>query len=299
MKIPSIILILLCLSVGICKTALGGGLLVANPNDITITQVDLNTGVSSVMLSESDGLTRPAELTLDASGNLYFANVGSYDIYRYSTTGVLTKYYDSLGASVSAGIHGIDFDSNGLLHIGFSGGRIEKYNEGTGSLEPFATVGQIESIEFDSLGDLYVADPNFSTGNGRIQKVDSSGNFSIFATGLTNPRDLNIDGSNRLYVHIEYRTPVWNFLISPVTQRICWGHFHPQTSGGLRQTAKVTSTFWMRMETFATGTLREVEVLSVLIQVPLLQSRWFTLPMRSPLATLQYPNHPLLSQWAC
>jgi DNA-binding beta-propeller fold protein YncE len=51
-------------------------------------------------------------------------------------------------------------------------------------------------LAFDSSSNLYVA--NYS--NGTIDKYDSSGNRTVFATGFSNPYGLSFDSSGNLFM---------------------------------------------------------------------------------------------------
>jgi hypothetical protein len=176
----------------------------ANPNDVTVTRIDLATGQSTVIMDANDGLTRPSELTVDQFGNLYVANVFSPDILRLSMDGQITVFVS--GQGILSNPHGLAFGSQGDLFIA-DGTSIYRFNTRSGSLVFFGDVTSanqafnvLEDIEFDHNGNLYAASGQNVQGLGAIVKFDSQGNASVFATGLQNPRDLAVDDLGHLYV---------------------------------------------------------------------------------------------------
>ena len=73
--------------------------------------------------------------------------------------------------------------------------RYDQYGNGT----TFSSLGTNENpggLVFGSDGYIYVS----CAGSGTIKKVDSSGNWSVFASGLNNPSDLTFDNYGYLYV---------------------------------------------------------------------------------------------------
>lgn len=124
----------------------------------------------------------PHDLALDASGNLYAA----FD------SNVINKYNALGNASVFAntGLNGVDalaFDASGNLYAANLGGgaglgNIVKYNS-QGSPSIFAYTGAIQpagGMAFDNNGNLYAA----LEGNSTIEKYDSQGNASLFASRI-------------------------------------------------------------------------------------------------------------------
>jgi len=124
----------------------------------------------------------PHVLAVDASGNLYAA----FD------SNVINKYNALGNASVFAntGLNGVDalaFDASGNLYAANLGGgaglgNIVKYNS-QGSPSIFAHTGAIQpagGMAFDNNGNLYAA----LEGNYTIEKYDSQGNASLFASGI-------------------------------------------------------------------------------------------------------------------
>ena len=93
----------------------------------------------------SAGISNPGPIAVDAAGNVYFGenHIGSHLIVKLATNGVL-----SLVAGGAAGGYG-----------------------GDGGPATSALFNNIESIAFDSRGNLYLAD----TGNHRIRKIDLNG----------------------------------------------------------------------------------------------------------------------------
>lgn len=172
----------------------------ANPDDVTVTQIDFATGQSIVVMDASDGLTRPTELTIDPFGNLYVANVSSPDILKLSRDGQVSVFVSGQGMLEVAGLA---FSPQGELFVAAtttSAVGVYKFDSNGSTLTLFAAVSSgMEDIAFDHDGNLYVAS-GVAFGNGLILKVDPEGSVSVFAAGLLNPRALAVDGLGHLYV---------------------------------------------------------------------------------------------------
>jgi len=159
-----------------------GNLYVANNANNTITKFD-STGNRTTFASS--GLNGPGGLAFDSSGYLYAVNFNNNTIERFDSSGRGTVF-------VNTGLNfpvGLTFDSGGNLYVGNAGipGCIEKYSSSGTDLGVFANMSRPTAepigLAFDSNGNLYVADQNYDT----IEKFDSSGNGSIFASGLNIP----------------------------------------------------------------------------------------------------------------
>jgi streptogramin lyase len=182
-------------------------LFAANPNDVTVTMIDVATGQSTIIMDARDGLTRPSELTIDKFGNLYVANVSSPDILRLSINGQVTVFVS--GEGILSEVQGLVFSPQGDLFIASQDPNrivIYRFDATSRSLKFFGDVTSanqafniLESIVFDRQGNLYVASGQNVQGLGAIVKFDSQGNSSVFAAGLENPRDLAVD-LGHLYV---------------------------------------------------------------------------------------------------
>ncbi len=131
----------------------------------------------------SAGLNNPRRLTVDNTGNIYFADNGNNCIRKIDTGGIITTV---------AG--------NGS--VGFSG------DNGPATS---AKLNAPSGIAVDSAGNLYIAD----SGNLRIRKVDTSGIITTVAGGglpyyddgdpaasviLTNAKNVIVDSSDNFYI---------------------------------------------------------------------------------------------------
>ena len=115
-------------------------------------------------------------LTLDASGNLYFATNGT-QIVEVAANG---------GYSLFAGIN--------TYYNGFSG---------DGASKTLATFNGIRGIRFDQAGNLYVAD----RGDHVIRKIDTKGTITTFA-GVGTVAGSDGDGKAATSAHLSYPTDV-------------------------------------------------------------------------------------------
>ena len=109
----------------------------------------------------------PGALAFDSKGNLYITDRGSNTVRVMSSAGVVTTFAGTLGTYGNAG----------------DGGPASK-----------ALLAYPASLVFDAAGNLYIGDE----GNNNIRKVDTSGNITTVATGVT-PQGLGIDSAGNLY----------------------------------------------------------------------------------------------------
>jgi uncharacterized protein (TIGR03437 family) len=149
--------------------------------DMTVARRVSVYGASAIIagpgsLAEGDGgpatqarLNRPSGIALDAIGNLYIADRANNRIRRVGLDGTITTY-------AGTGIAG---------------------NTGDGGAAVLAALSGPESVRFDALGNLYIAD----TGNARIRMVTPGGLILPVPTGpLSAPSYLIFDAAQNLYI---------------------------------------------------------------------------------------------------
>lgn len=147
------------------------------------------------------------QFTIDASGAAY-VQAGDGTIYLFSNTGTFTGIFGaalntrSLANGIKATPNGIYMadDALGLLQADASGNLVRAYGPLKNANGQFSN---IKDIKIDSRGYRYVVD----SGNGRIQKFNSSGDFVIAigargsgASDLDRPSAIAIDENDVLYV---------------------------------------------------------------------------------------------------
>lgn len=162
-----------------------GNLFVLNGSDGTIEKFD-SSGHGTLFASV--GLTLPHGLACDATGNVYVANVpflGLVRVNKFDSSGNQSAFTTFLFPSNKVP-GGLAFDTSGNLYIGIqyvsipSPEFIYKIDpSGNQSLYTNTGLAHPRGLAFGSGGDLYVANAN-----GTIEKFDSSGNASPFASGL-------------------------------------------------------------------------------------------------------------------
>jgi DNA-binding beta-propeller fold protein YncE len=199
----------------------------------TIEKFD-SSGNGSVLAS---GLYNPMGLAFDSSGNLYAANFGSSSgtIDRFSPSGTYLGTFYSTASDMPSGLA---IDSSDNLYV-TEHSVIEKISPSGTDLGTFASAPGSYwpvGLAFDSSGNLYMTRPSYivrfspsgdelgtfasfpdsywpvglafdSSGNlyaacynsGTIEKFDSSGNGSVFASGLHGPVGLAFDSNGNLY----------------------------------------------------------------------------------------------------
>ncbi len=133
------------------------------------------------------GLFLPGGVAVDASGNLYIADIGNYRVRKVNTAGII---------STVAGMGSKAYSGDG----------------GAGTSAAIALYGSHAGLATDSSGNLYIAD----AANNRIRKVDTSGIITTVAgngiagfsgdgspavnAGLNNPSDVAVDSAGNLYI---------------------------------------------------------------------------------------------------
>jgi serine/threonine-protein kinase len=148
----------------------------------TVTEYDPESG--ALLRTIRNGIDLPADIALDASGNLY---VSTYRYVSGALTGSVNVYPRGSRAparSIVAGILGPDglrFDAYGNLYVANIAGWVSVYAPGAASATRTVSVGEPLAIELDSLGHLYVSDPadvavrEFAPNSDRIVRNISQG----------------------------------------------------------------------------------------------------------------------------
>jgi sugar lactone lactonase YvrE len=182
---------------------------------------------SNAIVSEFAGIVTPKGLAFDASGRLHVANSGSNSIARfdgstripslfarvYSTPKFLT--FESSGnllvsaigevlridgqgtlTSLERGLYleAISTDANGIFGVENSTSKLRKF-DGTTFQTVAAGLAGVQGVRVANDGSIYVA----SSGNNTIAKLVSN-RLEVFATNLTSPHALDIDGAGQMYV---------------------------------------------------------------------------------------------------
>jgi hypothetical protein len=126
-----------------------------------------------------------------AVGDLYEADFGSGNVYRYTPAGAKSIFASGLGNPA-----GVTFDAKGNLFVSDSlHGIISKISP-AGAKSTFASgLNKPWGLGFDSNGNLFEGD----NGSGVISKFTPTGGKTVFATGLNGPAGLAIDAANNVY----------------------------------------------------------------------------------------------------
>jgi sugar lactone lactonase YvrE len=140
------------------------------------------------------GLSHPAGLAFDASGNLFVADEGAGAIYRFSPAGIRSTFATGVGNP-----YGLAFDHSGNLYASDlqpSENRIYKFSP-SGARTTFVGSGLLSpaGLAFDTSGNLYAADFN------RIAKITPGGAVSTFADASNGAIGLAFAASGDLYIH--------------------------------------------------------------------------------------------------
>lgn len=143
------------------------------------------------------GLAGPETMVFDSSGNLFVSNGSAKTIKRITPSGIKTTFASDIDVA------GMAFDAFGNLFVSqnskdtdASEGVILEYAP-DGSSRVFASnLTKPQGLAFDSLGNLYVADPVHDA----ILKISPDGRQTRFASGIAHPHRLAFDAFGFLWV---------------------------------------------------------------------------------------------------
>jgi uncharacterized protein (TIGR03437 family) len=152
-------------------------------------------------------LTTPERVSLDATGNLYIADIGAYCVRKVDLHGVITTvagsgqqgFCGSGGPAIAACMHGpedvvpdaagnlfiADFDvvwkvdTKGIITV-VAGNAVQGYS-GDGGPATSASMNAVQGVAVNANGDLFIADQ----GNFRIRKVSGGIITTIAGTGTS------------------------------------------------------------------------------------------------------------------
>jgi uncharacterized protein (TIGR03437 family) len=119
----------------------------------------------------------PGALAFDSAGNLYVADPGAYVVYKITNSGTGT-----MSTFAGTGAYGYSGD----------GGAASK-----------AMLAAPVSLSFDAAGNLYIGDE----GNSNIRRIDTSGNITTVATGIS-PKGMAVDPTGTFFYVVDGVTSV-------------------------------------------------------------------------------------------
>lgn len=213
-----------------------GNVYVSDSYNCTIRKIATNGTVTTIAgtgtLGSANGtgtaasFYAPAGLAVDATGNIFVADMGNNLIRKITPAGVVSTFAGSgypgfangTGAAANfTGPSGIAIASDGSLYVSDSGtGLIRKITTagvvstiaGNGTASYKNAVGteagfnKPAGIALDAAGNIYVAEPQ----NKAIRKISLENNVTTFAGGLDSeamiigtPQALTIDANNNIY----------------------------------------------------------------------------------------------------
>jgi len=143
------------------------------------------------------GLAGPETMVFDSSGNLFVSNGSAKTIKKITPSGVKSTFASGVD------VVGMAFDAFGNLFVSQKNKDTDA-SEGVilefapdGSSKVFASnLTKPQGLAFDSLGNLYVADPVHDA----ILKISSDGRQTTFASGIGHPHRLAFDAFGNLFV---------------------------------------------------------------------------------------------------
>ncbi len=147
---------------------------------------------TSYLLFAIAGASAMASIAYGAVGDLYEADFGSGNVFRFTPAGARTTFAIGLGSPA-----GLAFDPEGNLFVADNSANSIIKITPAGTKSTFATGLNLPfGLAFDINGNLYEADE----GSGSVFKFTPTGAKTTFATGLSSPAGLAFDGSGNLFV---------------------------------------------------------------------------------------------------
>lgn len=160
------------------------------------TVATLDTSVASpTPTTIATGLSHPAGMAFDATGNLYVSNTSGNTISRITPAGSVSTFASGLGEPES-----LVFDSTGNLYVAeAAANRISKITPG-GTVSTFATAGLNGPVglAMDASGTLFAANQF----GGSVVEFSASGVPTTVIANLVTPADLRFDADGHLYVSV-------------------------------------------------------------------------------------------------
>ena len=157
------------------------------------------SSTDDVIFTESTftSLAVPETMVFDSSGNLFVSNGAAKTIKKITPSGVKSTFASDVD------VVGMAFDAFGNLFVSQKSKDADA-SEGVilefapdGSRKVFASnLTKPQGLAFDSLGNLYVADPVHDA----ILKISPDGRQTTFASGIGHPHRLAFDAFGNLFV---------------------------------------------------------------------------------------------------
>jgi DNA-binding beta-propeller fold protein YncE len=182
-----------------------GNLYVANDASSSIVKFD-PSGNGSIFAT--DLLDTPTSLAFDKAGNLYVSNYGqSANNVVKITPGGVSSVFAVAGISFP---DGLTFDSNGYLMVGNDWGSYLQKFDTNGSLVAtiYPTVYNVNGLAVDSAGNVYAAN---SFVGGTIEKFDTNGVGTIFASHLYPSYGIAADAADNIYVAYDNENLIYKY----------------------------------------------------------------------------------------
>ncbi len=182
-----------------------GNLYVANDAADSIVKFD-TSGNGSVFAT--DLLDTPSSLAFDKAGNLYVSNYGqsANNVVKITPGGVSSVF----AASAISFPDGLTFDSSGYLVVGNDWGSYLQKFDTNGSLVAtiYSTVHNVNGLAVDRAGNVYAAN---SFVGGTIEKFDTNGVGTIFASHLYPSYGIAADAADNLYVAYDIENLIYKY----------------------------------------------------------------------------------------
>ncbi|MGO9909781.1 MAG: putative Ig domain-containing protein, partial [Acidimicrobiales bacterium] len=181
-------------------TGVEAGTVFVSDADNQVIEIPPNGGPQQ---SVGTGLSDPAGLALDDSGNLYIANEGDNEVVEVPTGGGSQK-------TIATGLEwpiGVAVDNSGDVFIADTGAStvVEVSPSGTRTTVPTSGLSDPTDVAVDDLGDVFIAD----FGNNRVVVEQAGGSQLNQATNLDEPAGIALNAGDNIYYADMGDNEVW------------------------------------------------------------------------------------------
>ena len=165
-----------------------------------------NTNASGASNDGDGQFYSPKAIAIDSSDNIWIADTNNNRIQKFNSAGVYQSQFGSEGTGDGQfnNPQDLDFDSDGNLYVvDHNNRRVQQFDSSGTYLTSFGSYGTGNGqfinphyITIDPFNHIYVGDRE----RGNVQVFDDNFNYRYSITGLSDPKDVNLDGTNRLAV---------------------------------------------------------------------------------------------------
>jgi len=165
---------------------------------LSVTQAGTSYIGPGPLFTLAPGLSGPAGVAVDGSGNVYIADTGQNAIREWIAA---TQQVTTLAPAGLTSPHGVAVDGAGNVYIADTGDNaIKQWSATTQEVTTLVSAGlnQPVAVAVDGSGNVYIAD----SGNNAIEEWSAATQqmTALVSTGLSNPSGVAVDAAGNVYI---------------------------------------------------------------------------------------------------